>query len=118
MNDVFTPPDRGPTTTPAAGAIAIAGLTFNTPRAGRPPVIMFGGTNDTTVPYNTQVDNCNTANSVGDACDFVSYQGAGHEIGITQFSDIMARAHKFVFERILLAKGYTAVQMPPQAAAA
>jgi acetyl esterase/lipase len=115
MNDIFMPPDRGPAVTGAAGGVIIAGLTFTGPRAGRPPVIMFGGSNDTTVPYSTQTGNCDASKQAGNVCEFVTYQGAGHEIGVTQQADIETRAHHFIFDNVLLAKGYHAEQIPAAA---
>jgi acetyl esterase/lipase len=100
-----------PDSTPVAGVVSIAGMTFNeastvdagfgSPRPGLPPFIMFGGTNDTTVTYAVQVKTCDDMKAAGNVCDFVSYEGAGHEIGVTQAPDIEAKAAKFISEKIL-----------------
>lgn len=117
MNLVFMPPDRGPAQTPVAGGIIFAGITFTGPRAGRPPVIMFGGTNDTTVTYQTQVDNCAASRNAGNVCEFVSFPNTGHIMNSAQLAEGMIKAHHFIFDNVLLNKGYTAEQMPAAAAA-
>jgi acetyl esterase/lipase len=117
MNLVFMPPDRGPAETPVAGGIILAGLTFTAPRSGRPPVIMFGGTNDTTVTYATQVDNCNASKAAGNVCEFVSYPNTGHILSSAQRADAVVKAHHFIFDNVLLKKGYVAEQIPAAAAA-
>ena len=48
--------------------------------AGAPPVSMFHGDNDTTVPYASAVDSCNAAKAIGNRCDFTTYPGIGHDI--------------------------------------
>jgi acetyl esterase/lipase len=118
MNLVFMPPDRGPAETPVAGGIIIAGLTFVPPRAGRPPVVMFGGENDTTVTYATQVDNCNASRNAGNVCEFNSYPNTAHTFNATQRAEIVVKAHHFIFDNVLLHKGYVAEQVPAAAAAA
>ena len=116
MNLVFLPPDRGPATSPVDGAISVAGMSFAPIRAGRDPIIMFNGTNDSLVPYSAASGNCNSSKDVGNVCEQVTYQGAGHEIGSTQTADIRTRAHHFVMDSILLPLGYQAQQMPAAAA--
>jgi len=115
LNLVFMPPDRGPATSPVDGAVSIAGMSFAPIRAGREPVIMFNGTNDGLVPYSASQGNCNLSASLGNVCELVTYQGAGHEIGGTQRADILARAHHFVMDHVLLPLGYQAQQMPAAA---
>jgi len=94
-----------PADTPAAGAVAIAGMNFSPIKDDRGSTIMFNGTQDTLVPHATSRDQCAQAHSIGNGCRFVSYQG-GHEIGATQSADIMARTADFVFETILYPLGY------------
>lgn len=117
MNLVFLPPDRGPAVSPVDGAISVAGMSFAPIRAGRDPVMMFNGTNDNLVPFQTAQGNCNETKNLGNHCEQIVYQGAGHEIGSTRLSDILPRAHHFVFDDILIPKGYVAEQMPTTAAA-
>lgn len=116
VNLVFLPPDRGPAVSPVDGAVSIAGMSFAPIRAGRDPVQMFNGTTDTLVPFATAQGNCNDSNNLGNHCEQVVYQGAGHEIGGTQLADILPKAHHFVFDQILLPKGYEAQQMALAAA--
>jgi len=112
MNLVFLPPDRGPATSPVDGGVSISGLSFAAPRAHRAKIIMFHGTNDPLVPYASGEGVCQQTRAAGNGCEFVPYQGAGHEIGGTQVADIQARTHDYIFEQILLPLGYKAVQLP------
>ena len=111
MNLVFLPPDRGPAVSPVDGAVSVAGMSFAPVRAGRAPVQMFNGTIDNLVPFQTAKGNCDTSNSVGNHCELVVYENQGHEIGGTQFADVMERSHHFVFDQILIPKGYKATRM-------
>ena len=70
---------------------------------------------DGLVPYSAQTSTCDTAKSVGDVCEFVTYAGAGHEIGITQQTDIENRAAHFIMDNILIRKGYQSQQIPAAA---
>jgi Carboxylesterase family len=106
LNLLYSPGSRGPETSPVAGAVAIAGLSFNAPTAGDPPAMMNSGTNDTIVPYDAAKRTCDTAGAVGDVCEFWSYENAGHEIGITQAPLIEDRAGRFIFEKVLWPLGY------------
>lgn len=116
MNLVFLPPDRGPAVSPVNGAISVAGMSFAPVRAGRDPVMMFNGTTDFLVPYQTATTNCTDSNNLGNHCELITYQGAGHEIGGTQTADIFTKAHHFVFDQVLIPKGYEAQQMALAAA--
>ena len=108
LNLLYTPGSRGPATSPVAGAVAIAGLSFNAPTAGDPPAMMHHGTADTTVAYSTGKRTCDDAKAVGDVCVLVTYDGLGHEIGATQPQLIRDRSADFIFEQILLKQGYPA----------
>jgi acetyl esterase len=112
INTAQAPGTRGPAVTPVAGVVSIAGMTFTaltgqdflglgSPRADLPPWIMFGGTADTTVAYSAQQKTCEDQKTAGNICQFVSYDGAGHEIGFTQSADIQAKAHAFIAKEIL-----------------
>jgi acetyl esterase/lipase len=106
LNVVFAPGSRPPATTPAAGAIAIAGVSMRTPTAGKPPVIMHHGTADNIVPYSSGQNTCNKANSVGDLCKFVSYPGGTHYIASGNATEIRDSSALFAFEEILRKHGY------------
>lgn len=97
-----------PATSPAAGAVAIAGLTFNAPTADRPPAIVFSGTEDTTVPHSVSRDVCDLSQEAGNVCRFVPYEGEDHLIGFSQAADIRDRTADFIFEEVLLPLGYRA----------
>jgi acetyl esterase/lipase len=112
LNIAQAPGTRGPAVTPAAGVVAIAGMTFTaltgqdflglgSPHADIPPFAMFGGTADTTVAYASQQKTCEDQKAAGNVCEFTSYEGAGHEIGITQIADIQAKAHQFIATKVL-----------------
>ncbi len=100
-----------PSTSPAAGAVAIAGMSFNGATADRPPSIIFSGTADTTVPHAASRDLCDRSRAVGNVCRFVPYDGADHLIGFSQSADIRARTADFIFEEVLLPLGYRAGQV-------
>lgn len=104
-----------PATTPVAGAVAIAGLTFTAASAGRPPSIMFSGTADTTVPHSASLDVCESSKDAGNVCRFVSYEGGDHLIAFSQAADIRARTADFVFEEVLWPLGYRAEKVPAAA---
>lgn len=97
-----------PTDSPAAGGIAIAGGTGVLPTAGDPPTIMFHGTADTTVAYQTGADRCAASNQVAVSCTFVPYEGRDHFIAYYEdtMPDIMARSADWAFERVLWPLGY------------
>lgn len=101
-----------PSSSPAAGAVAIAGMSFNGPTAGDPPSIMFHGTDDTTVPYATAEGTCNQSQDAGNVCRFVPYEGHGHLIAFQQQDDIEAKTADFIFEEVLWPLGYRATQVP------
>lgn len=47
-------------------------------RAGLPPMVIFHGRSDTTVPYATIERFCKAANDAGGACQLFGYEGATH----------------------------------------
>ena len=47
-------------------------------RQGLPPAIIFHGRNDEAVPYETAEFFCNKMKSLGNRCELVGYDGAGH----------------------------------------
>jgi acetyl esterase/lipase len=109
LHAVWRPGTRGPTETPAAGAVAASGLSFTPPPADRPPVLMFNGTADPIVPYSGATWVCNQANAVGSDCLMQTTEGGGHSLP-ANFAPI---SHDFVFERILLRLGYRHEVVPP-----
>jgi len=105
-----------PETSPVAGAVAIAGLSFDPPTPGRPPALVFSGTRDTTVPHNLSRDQCAQARDLGNVCRFVAYEGEDHLIALTQAADIRAQTADFIFEEVLWDLGYRAEKAPAAAA--
>lgn len=108
LHAVWRPGTRGPTVTPAAGAVAGSGMGFLTPPPGTPPVIMFNGDADPIVPYSAAKRSCDESTAAGNLCILVTTAGGGHTIA-PNFSAI---SHDFVFERILWPLGYRNETMP------
>ena len=106
LNVAFWPGERGPATSPAAGAVAIAGFSFGQPAAGDPPIVMFQGDTDPLVPYGTADHTCRATRAVGNSCRFYTYAGSGHEIGATKATQIMERTADWIFEVVLYPQGY------------
>ena len=106
-----------PNPSPAAAAVAIAGLTFTPPTSGRPPSSQFHGTADSVAPFSAGQASCDQSRAVGNVCVFVPYEGDNHFIAFTRIDDIQARTADFIFEQVLLPRGYKAEQVPAAAAA-
>jgi acetyl esterase/lipase len=98
--------DRGPATSPLAGAVSISGVAFASPRAGDPPAVMHHGTADTTVPFDAGKRTCDDALAVGDVCEWLPYEGGDHSIVYWSAAQIMDTSAHFVFERVLWPQGY------------
>ena len=47
-------------------------------KAGAPPTIIFHGTEDTTVPFESAERFCQTMQSMGNRCELVAFEGASH----------------------------------------
>lgn len=89
-----------------AAAVPISGLTIGAPQAGDPPVIAFHGSADMVVDFQHALNACAGARAAGLRFDLVVYDGAGHEIGATQFDDIVPRTAAFLAETVLGPRGY------------
>jgi acetyl esterase/lipase len=108
MHLLYAPGTRGPETSPVAGAVSISGLSFVTPSGIDPPSIMHHGTNDPIVPHSSATTTCNAAKAAGSECNWLEYQGAGHEIGATRGLEIQETSADLIFERVLWGLGYRA----------
>lgn len=97
-----------PADTPAAGAVAIAGMMFAPVSPDRGASIVFSGTNDTVVPHATARDQCAQSREAGNVCRFIAFEGADHSIGITRAAEIMEQTAHLVFEDVLWPLGYRA----------
>jgi acetyl esterase/lipase len=97
-----------PADTPAAGAVAIAGIVFTPVSADRGPSVVFSGTEDTLVPYSLAESQCAQSRDLGNVCKFVSFEGADHLIGLTHVTEIREQTAHLVFEEILWPLGYRA----------
>jgi hypothetical protein len=56
-----------------AAASVLAGGWGGVPVPGDPPIVMFHGEDDTTVPYATGVDSCSAQQTAGNVCEFHTY---------------------------------------------
>jgi acetyl esterase len=115
LNAIFMPGTRGPATSPAAAAVAIAGLSLAAASPDRPPAIMFHGTADDIVPFASGQAICDQSRAAGNVCTLVPYEGGTHFIAFQQAADIQARTADFIFEVVLLPLGYRVEQMTPAA---
>jgi acetyl esterase/lipase len=106
---------HNPVDTPAAGAVAIAGMNFGPLRDGRGASVSISGTGDTLVPHAVSRDQCAQSRSLGNWCRFVPIEGGTHLIGFTHAREIMDVTADFVFEGILLSLGYRPEQLAPAA---
>jgi acetyl esterase/lipase len=106
MNAAFWPGERGPATSPVAGAVSIAGFTFGTAAAGDPPVLMHHGDADTLVPIGTGRNTCDSTKAAGNHCTFFTYPGADHFVAFSQIEAIQERSADWIFEMVLYPQGY------------
>lgn len=86
LETAYNPDDPGASndldvSSEVAAAISSSGATD--PRrieGGRPPVMMFNGTNDTTAPYPLAVAACSVALARGNVCVLNTFFGEGHNL--------------------------------------
>ena len=104
-----------PVDTPAAGAVAIAGMNFSPLRDGRGGTISISGTADTLVPHAISRDQCAQSEALGNLCRFIPIEDGTHLIGFTHAAQIMEVTADFVFEGILYPLGYRPEQLAPAA---
>jgi acetyl esterase/lipase len=77
------------------------------PDAGEPPAIVFNGTEDQLLPIGSPAELCPLAHQAGIACEYIGYQGAGHEVGdASRQSDIIRRGTDFLAEHVLGPQGH------------
>lgn len=100
-----------PADTPAAGAVAIAGMVFTPLRADRGASIVFSGTDDTLVPHATASSQCAQSRDLGNRCLFVPFEGEGHLIGATHAAEIQEQTAHLLFEEVLWPLGYRAERL-------
>ncbi|MBA3303235.1 MAG: alpha/beta hydrolase [Acidimicrobiia bacterium] len=70
--------------------------------AGDPPIALFHGTADQTVPYETGVSTCDSHRRAGNTCQLTTYQGAGHGLYPEYREDFRAKASAFLYEHLNL----------------
>ena len=111
----YMPGQFGPPSPLIAGSAPISGIPFLGPEPGDPPMIAFHAVDDGTVPYGPAKGRCEEANLIESLCEWVEYAQGDHYVVISQFRDIVARTHDFMYENVLAPLGYRAVtpQMPP-----
>jgi acetyl esterase/lipase len=87
---------------PVAGMVAIAGGSFAPPRAGLPPLMMFGALDDPIVPFSGQKALCDDYNAQGSPCQLQAYQTGGHGIAFSEIDHIQAKTAEFLATQVLM----------------
>jgi predicted esterase len=64
------------------------------------PIVMFHGTNDTTVPFPLAAVTCATTLALANICDFHPYAGAGHNLG-SHFNEIIKISSDFLYKNVI-----------------
>lgn len=114
--------DERPDATGVPAAVSISGSPYRRSPTGdlvaaadrgEPPVLAFHGTADAVVPYSGAEGSCREAARVGVYCELVSYEGGGHEVGLSKIDDIQRRTRNFLAEHVLAPLGYFGDQPPP-----
>jgi acetyl esterase/lipase len=108
LNTAIWPGERGPATSPVAGAVGIAGFSFGQSDPGEPPILQFHGADDTLVPEATGRNTCDQHRAAGNHCTFFSYPGEDHFVAFTQLNSIAERTADWIFEQVLWPLGYRA----------
>jgi acetyl esterase/lipase len=108
LNTAIWPGERGPATSPVAGAVGIAGFSFGQSDPGDPPILQFHGADDQLVPEATGRNTCDQARAAGNHCTFFSYPGEDHFVAFTQLNSIAERTADWIFEQVLWPLGYRA----------
>ena len=75
---------------------------FARPDAGEPPAIVFHGTADELLPVGSPRDLCPLAGESGIACEYIGYEGDGHDILDGRRRDIVRRSTDFLAEHLRL----------------
>lgn len=118
-NLAYLPGQVGPATSRVAAALPMSGWFLDPdtpglpipgplarPDAGEPPAIVFHGTEDQLLPIGSPADLCPLAHEAGIACEYIGYEGAGHEVGdASRQSDIIRRGTDFLAEHVLGPQG-------------
>ncbi|MGH9212219.1 MAG: alpha/beta hydrolase [Acidimicrobiales bacterium] len=101
-----------PATSPAAGGVSLAGLTFGAPTAGDPPLIVHHGTADNIVPYVNGSGMCTETRDAGNVCDLFTYEDQGHLIPYQEpaATDIKNETAHSIMDRVLEPLGYPVEQ--------
>ncbi len=81
------------------GSVSLSGTPGNM-KPNAPPVLMFHGEMDSTVPYKWAVAGCQRAQTIGDECTLVSYPRTDHDI-YSQYADWMPQTIAF-FDRLVI----------------
>jgi predicted esterase len=108
----YLPGFRGPDSSPVAGVVSISGNSFALPTEGDPPAVMMHGTLDVLVPADSAEQTCDVGRTVGGGCDWVPFEGEGHEIVISRVTDIQIVAAVFIVYRVLAPLGYDVGPLP------
>jgi acetyl esterase len=116
-NLAYLPGQRGPAGSPVAAAVPIAGWfvrpdqplpvagPFAVPDAGEPPSIVFHGSGDQLLPWGSSRDLCPLAAAADIACEYVGFDGAGHDIHISRRREVVRLTFDFLAENVLEPRG-------------
>nr|MBA2625301.1 alpha/beta hydrolase fold domain-containing protein [Acidimicrobiia bacterium] len=88
-------------------AVSLAGTrTIGVPERGEPPVLMFHGDRDTTVPYDQASASCAAILASGVRCRLITFPGAGH--GLPYRRHLYAETARFLDRQLLQPEGIVA----------
>jgi acetyl esterase/lipase len=112
LNLLYWPGERGPVDqSTVAGGVSIGSLGVGTPDADDPPALMHHGEADPIIGIDQGRATCDAANAAGSGCTFMAYPG-DHSIAFTAPQLIQDRTADWVFENVLVPRGYRPQQAP------
>lgn len=91
------------------GAVSLAGAFGSKPVAGDPPIVMFHGTQDTTVPFFMAVAKCQQTLDVGNICEWHEYDTA-HGL---PWTTIYPLAFDFIYRHMTCGERFTDIAPLP-----
>lgn len=127
-NLAYYPGQVGPSTSRIAAALPMSGWfidpdtaglpalgPFPRPEPGEPPALVFYGTNDQLLPQGSPAELCPLAHEADIACEYIGYEGDGHEVGsgYPRQRDILRRGTDFLADHMLEPGGYFDVEAQP-----
>lgn len=107
LETAFNPSDPGTSGTPdvastVAAAVSVSGASdLRRIEPGAPPILMFHGTNDTTVPFALGAATCAATIARANACEPVVWPGEGHGVAGAHREEILETASAFLCRRVI-----------------